>query len=599
MSATAGPAGAVTGTTMAAMVLEAARSRRAPAIRHKDGGSWQQVGYDQLGRTVTALARGLIALGVEPGDRVAVLSQTRPEWTYADFAILCVGAVTVPVYHTNSPDECRYVLEHSGARVLFCEDADQLAKVEAIRGQIPALEHVIAFTGARDGALSLEDLRGRGEEVDEGRVHDRALAVSHDDLATIVYTSGTTGPPKGCMLTHGNLRADLDMVNQRISFPAGTVFFAFLPLAHALTRIVQFIAINGGAEIAFWQRDPKKLVEEVGEVKPTHLPSAPRLFEKIYTAATAKVAEAGGVKEKLFHWSVDVGRRLRAAEQEGRAPGRLVQAQYAVADRLVLHKVRDLFGGRVELALSGAAPIDPDILKFFRAAGVYVLEGYGMTETSAVASLNTIEEHRFGTGGKPLPGCEVAIADDGEVLMKGPNIFRGYYANEEATRADLVDGWLHSGDLGELDADGYLKITGRKKDLIITSSGKNITPSNIENAIRQSRWISQAVVFGDRRPYLTALVTLDPDEAGALAEKVGAPGADVAALAAHDGVRAEVQQIVDQANQQFARIEQVKRFAILDRDLTQDDDELTPTLKVKRNVVYDRHAETFAGLYDG
>ncbi len=599
MSATAGPAGAVTGTTMAAMVLEAAKSRRAAAIRHKEGGSWQQVGYDQLGRTVTALARGLLALGVEPGDRVAVLSQTRPEWTYADFAILCVGAVTVPVYHTNSPDECRYVLEHSGARVLFCEDADQLAKVEAIRGQMPALEHVIAFTGARDGAISLEELRRRGGEVEEGRVHERALAVSHDDLATIVYTSGTTGPPKGCMLTHGNLRADLDMVNQRISFPAGTVFFAFLPLAHALTRIVQFIAINGGAEIAFWQRDPKKLVEEVGEVKPTHLPSAPRLFEKIYTAATAKVAEAGGVKEKLFHWSVGVGRRLRAAEQEGRAPGRLVQAQYAVADRLVLHKVRDLFGGRVELALSGAAPIDPDILKFFRAAGVYVLEGYGMTETSAVASVNTIEEHRFGTVGKPLPGCEVAIADDGEVLMRGPNIFQGYYANEEATRTDLVDGWLHSGDLGELDEDGYLRITGRKKDLIITSSGKNITPSNIENAIRQSRWVSQAVVFGDRRPYLTALITLDPDEAGALAEKVGAPGGDVAALAAHEGVRAQIQQVVDQANQQFARIEQVKRFVILDRDLTQDDDELTPTLKVKRNVVYDRHAEAFAGLYDG
>jgi len=598
MSATAGPAGAVTGTTMAAMVLEAAESRRGSAIRHKDGGSWRQVGFDELGRTVTGLARGLISLGVEPGDRVAVLSQTRPEWTYADFAILCAGAVTVPVYQTNSPDECQYVLEHSGAKAVFCEDADQLDKIERIRDRVPALEHVVAFTGAREGTLSLDELRRRGEEVGEEQVRERAAATAPGDLATIVYTSGTTGPPKGCMITHGNLRADLDMVKQRVTFSSGTVFYAFLPLAHALTRIVQFLAVDVGAEIAFWQRDPKKLVEEVGEVKPTHLPSAPRLFEKIYTTATAKVAEAGGVKEKLFHWSVGVGRRLRAAEQEGRAPGALLEAQYAVADRLVLHKVRDLFGGRVELALSGAAPIDPDILKFFRAAGVYVLEGYGMTETTAVASLNTIEEHRFGTVGKPLPGCEVVISDDGEVLMRGPNIFQGYYANEEATRTDLVDGWLHSGDLGELDADGYLKITGRKKDLIITSSGKNITPSNIENAIRQSRWVSQAVVCGDRRPYLTALVTLDPDEAGALAEKVGTPGADVAALASHEGVRAEIQQVVDEANQQFARIEQVKRFTILDRDLTQDDDELTPTLKVKRNVVYDHHADTFSALYE-
>jgi long-chain acyl-CoA synthetase len=585
-------------TTMAVMVLDAAARRRGMAVRHKEDGAWRRTGYAELGRRVTALARGLLALGVEPGDRVAVLSQTRPEWTCADFAILCLGAVTVPVYQTNSSQECRYVLEHSGARVLFCEDAVQIEKVAGIRDQLPALEHVVAFTQAGEGALSLEELEARGEEIDEVRVPERAHAVSLDDLATIVYTSGTTGPPKGCMLTHGNLRADMDMIHQRISFSDDAVFYVFLPLAHVLTRIVQFIAVDAGAELAYWQRDPKKLVEEVGEIQPTHLPSVPRLFEKIYTAATAKVAEAGGPKEKLFHWAVGVGSRVREAEQAGREPGRALQAQHAMADRLVLHKVRDLFGGRIELSLTGAAPIDPEILKFFRAAGVYVLEGYGMTETAAVASLNTIEEHRFGTVGRPLPGCEVHIADDGEVLMKGPNIFGGYFDNDEATRSDLVDGWLHSGDLGELDPDGYLKITGRKKDLIITSSGKNIAPSNIENLIRQTRWVSQVVVFGDRRPYLTALVTLDPDEAVALAEKVGAPGTEMEALARHEGARAEIQRVVDEVNAQFASIEQIKRFEILERDLSQENEELTPTLKVKRNVVYDRHAEVFAGLYD-
>ncbi|MDQ3769196.1 MAG: long-chain fatty acid--CoA ligase [Actinomycetota bacterium] len=585
-------------TTMAAMVLDAAARRRGMAVRHKEDSAWRRMGYAELGRNVTALARGLLALGVEPGDRVAILSQTRPEWTYADFAVLCVGGVVAPVYQTNSSEECRYVLEHSGARVLFCEDAVQLEKVEAIRGHLPALEHVVAFTQAREGALSLEALEARGEGIDEARVRERADAVSLDDLATIVYTSGTTGPPKGCMLTHGSLRADMDMVHQRISFPDDAVFYVFLPLAHALTRIVEFLAVDVGAELAYWQRDPKKLVEDVGEIEPTHLPSVPRLFEKIYTAATARVAEAGGAKEKLFHWAVGVGRRVREAEQAGREPGRVLQAQHALADRLVLHKVRDLFGGRIQLALTGAAPIDPEILQFFRAAGVYVLEGYGMTETAAVASLNTIEEHRFGTVGKPLPGCEVRIADDGEVLMKGPNVFSGYFNDEEATRSTLIDGWLYSGDLGELDADGYLKITGRKKDLIITSSGKNIAPSNIENLVRQTRWVSQVVVFGDRRPYLTALVTLDPDEAGALAEKVGAPGAGVATLARHEGARAEIQRVIDEANAQFANIEQIKRFEILERDLSQEDDELTPTLKVKRNVVYARHADVFSGLYD-
>jgi long-chain acyl-CoA synthetase len=358
------------------------------------------------------------------------------------------------------------------------------------------------------------------------------------------------------------------------------------------------LGIDRGATLAYWHRDPKKIVADVGEIAPTQLPSVPRVFEKIYTAATSRVEAAGGAKAKLFWWAVGVGRKVRERERKGGHNGLLLNAQYALADKLVLHKVRDLFGGRIKLAMTGAAPIDVDILSFFHATGVWVLEGYGMTETSAVATLNTIPEHRPGTVGKAIPGCEVKIAEDGEILMRGKNIFPGYYRDEAATKAELVDGWLHSGDLGELDADGYLTITGRKKDLIITSSGKNVSPSNIENALKLSRWISQAVVYGDRKPYLTALVTLDPDECAALAAKVGAEDADPPALAVYPGVVEEIQGAVDEANKRFARIEQVKRFEVLERDLSQDEGELTPSLKVKRNVVYERYADRFKGLYD-
>ena len=448
--------------------------------------------------------------------------------------------------------------------------------------------------------MTLDELRGGGGDVTDEQLTERADAPGPDATATIVYTSGTTGPPKGCMLTHANLRGDVEMLRKRVSFSQGDndVVYIFLPLAHVLSRIVQLTVLDAGAVLAYWHSDPKRIVSDVGEIAPTHLPSVPRVFEKIYTAATSRVEAAGGPKKKLFWWAVGVGRKVRERERKGGRNGLVLDAQYKLADKLVLHKVRDLFGGRIKLALTGAAPIDVDILSFFHACGVWVLEGYGMTETSAVATLNTIDEHRLGTVGRPLPGCEVMIAEDGEVLMRGKNIFKGYYRDEEATAATLQDGWLQSGDLGEIDADGYVTITGRKKDLIITSSGKNVSPSNIEQALQLSRWVSQAVVYGDRRPYLTALLTLDPDEAEALAEKVGADDPSPAALAEHPGVRAEIQLGVDDANKRFARIEQIKRWAILERDLTQEHGELTPSLKIKRNVVYKDYADRFKALYD-
>jgi long-chain acyl-CoA synthetase len=584
---------------MSALVLNAAAKYHGTALKYPVGKGWGEISYPKLGTGVREIAKGLMALGVEPGDRVAILSNTRAEWTLADFGAMCAGAVVVPVYQTNAPEECLYVLDHSGATVIFCEDQGQIDKLAEIRGELPALRQVIRFEGESEGALTLSELRERGADVTDEQFDERAAAVSEDDVATIVYTSGTTGPPKGCMLTHANLRADVDGCAHRVTFdPGDEVIYIFLPLAHELTRLEQLLGVDQGGTLVFWHRDPKKIVADVGEIAPTHLPSVPRVFEKIYTAATSKVAAEGGVKAKLFHWAVDVGRQVRERERKGGHNGLVLNAQYALADKLVLHKVRALFGGRIKLAMTGAAPIDVDILSFFHATGVWVLEGYGMTETSSVATLNTIPEHRLGTVGKAIPGCELKIADDGEVLMRGSNIFKGYYRDEAATEATLHDGWLHSGDLGEIDGDGYLTITGRKKDLIITSSGKNVSPSNVENALKVCRWISQAVVYGDRRPYLTALLTLDPDECAALAEKVGADDADPAALAAHPGVREEIQAAVDDANKRFARIEQVKRFAILERDLSQADQELTPSLKVKRNVVYERYADRFTGLYD-
>jgi long-chain acyl-CoA synthetase len=587
--------------TLAALVLDAAARRGGTALRYPQGDTWREMSFSALGKDVRELARGLVALGVSPGDRVAILSNTRAEWTLADFGAICAGAVVVPVYQTNAPEECQYVLEHSGAMAIFCEDEEQLAKLREIRSELPALRHVIAFEDAGDDVLSLEALRERGGEVPDEKVEERLGAIGPDDLATIVYTSGTTGSPKGCMLTHGELRSTVDMVAERVELTAGEdVFYVFLPLAHVLTRVVQFVAIDSGTQLAFWRGDPKQIVEDVAIVKPTHLPSVPRIFEKIHAAASAKAEKAGGAKLQLFRWAVGVGRAVREAERSGRTPGVALRAQHAVADRLVLGKVRALFGGRIKLAITGAAPIDVEILAFFHAAGVWVLEGYGMSETCAVVTLNTVGEHKLGTVGRPLPGCEVRIAEDGEVLMRGPNIFKGYFNNEEATRETLTaDGWLHTGDLGELDEEGYLRITGRKKDLIITSSGKNVSPSNIESSLVQCRWISHAVVFGDRRQYLTALLTLDPDEAGALAEKVGAPSKDPAELAKNPAVRDELQSAVDETNRRFARIEQVKKFAILERDLSQEHEELTPTMKVKRNVVYERHADVFAELYEG
>ena len=587
--------------TLGELVLRGSTQHIGPALREKVDGEWTDITYAELGRIARDIGRGLIALGVEPGDRVSILANTRRDWTLVDMGVFCAGAMTAPIYATNSPEECQYVLEHSEAKVVLCEDAEQLAKVKQVRSACPALQHVVLFEGEGDGALSLEELRARGASVPGETVDERVAATSPDDPATLIYTSGTTGPPKGCLLTHDNFMSAVRTYQDRLDLvqeDVPVVFFMFLPLAHSLARIVELFVLDIGGTLVFWERAPERLLDDIRETQPTYFVSVPRVFEKIHTAAHAGVAAQSKTKQAIFGWAIATGKRVRAAERAGRPVGRGLALRHRLADRLVLSKVRDLFGGRVQVAVSGAAPIAPEVLAFFDACGVLVLEGWGMTETSAAGAINTVDELRFGTVGRPLPGTELRVAEDGELLMRGPTVFKGYFKDEPATHDALdSDGWLGTGDLAEIDDEGYVRIVGRKKDLIITSSGTNISPSNIENQLKQSRWISEAVVFGDRRPYLVALLALDPDERPKLAERLGVDP-DPAAMARDPKVHAALQAEVDEANAHFARIEQVKKFAVLEHELSQQGGELTPTQKVKRPIVRREFDDLVAGLYE-
>ena len=596
----AAPAQGTGSRTIADLLARSAeRYGDATAVMFKDeGGQWSSVSFTEVRDKVRALSLGLIELGIEKGDKVSILGNTRPEWTYFDFAALSAGAVVVPIYQTNSPEECHYVLENSDAKAVIVEDDEQLEKVREVRDRLPKLEHVIRMTGRSDDAISPEDLAARGAGRAESEWEGRYSAVAPEDICTFIYTSGTTGPPKGCIISHGNYRAMLDMVNSASVIEDDDVTYLYLPLAHSFALLIQLGSFDLGATLAYWERDPLKIVPNLAEVKPTYFPSVPRIFEKIYTAATANVEKEGGLKKAIFNWAIGVGAKMREAERSGRQPGFLLRRQYEIADRQVLSKIRNLFGGRLRLAVSGAAPINPEILRFFDAAGVLVLEGWGMTETSTAATISTPEDFKIGTIGKPFPGCEVRIADDGEILVKGPNVFQGYYKNEEATRETIVDGWLHTGDIGEVDEDGFLTITGRKKDIIITAGGKNITPANLEADIKQHPLVSQCVVIGDRRPYLVALVTLDPEEIVKFAAEHGLPE-DPEQLAENADVQRAIEEHVEKINEKFARVEQVKKVKILPRDLSQEGGELTPTMKVKRAVVAEKYQAQVEELYAG
>jgi long-chain acyl-CoA synthetase len=399
------------------------------------------------------------------------------------------------------------------------------------------------------------------------------------------------------MLTHENFLSTTRMYAEQLGFNASHSLYQFLPLAHVLARVAQAVALSVGARVIYWRGDPGQIVDELRATRPTHFPAVPRIYEKIHGAVLGKVSDGPAAQRKMFAWALQCGARARPALREGRLPGLRTDLQYRLADRLVLSQVRKAFGPDIQLAMVGAAPVSRELLEFFDACGVLVLEGYGLSESCAAATVNTVDAVRFGTAGKPLPGTEVRIAPDGEVLLRGPHVFKGYFKDPDATAAAMTpDGWLQTGDLGSIDSDGFLSITGRKKDLIITSSGKNITPVNIESELRESRYITEAVVYGDNRPYLVAMLTLDRDEATKLAEHLGI-ATDLHTITGDPRVYEVLQRDLDAVNKKLARIEQVKRFALLDHDLSQADGELTPTLKVKRSYVYEKYADVFAGLY--
>ncbi|HEY3959238.1 MAG TPA: AMP-dependent synthetase/ligase [Solirubrobacteraceae bacterium] len=572
------------------------------AIRFKHDGAWQDVTYAQLAEIVQEIALGLIDLGIESGERVCILANTRPEWSYADLAATSVGTVVVPIYQTNSPEECLWVISDSDACAIVCENASQLAKVAAVRERLPHLRTVIVIDPpsaeettpeiAALEAISLEDVRSRGRSRTSEELEARRGAVRPEDPYTFIYTSGTTGPPKGCVLSHGNYRAIVDMVERRASLDAeaSDVVYLYLPLAHSFALLLQLIVFDLGVTMAYFGGDTKQIIGELAEVKPTYLPSVPRIFEKIYT-----LVSANGDAEELAG-AVRVGMQVRELQRSGKPIPAELQSQFDEADERLFKNVRAAFGGRLREAVSGAAPIAKEILEFFYACGVPVMEGYGMTETATAATACSPNDHRFGSVGKPLPGVEVRIAEDDELLIKGPNIFQGYHNNADASFGAVEDGWLHTGDLGRIDEDGFVYIIGRKKDIIITAGGKNLTPANMENDLKQCRWISQAVMHGDQRPFPVALVTLDEEEIPAYAREHGLPE-DIPSLAREPQVRALIQEALDRANAKYAQVEQVKKFAILDHDLSQETGELTPTLKVKRNVVNEKYADVLDSLY--
>ena len=596
--ATSAPPRGEQGRTIARLWQNAVSAGRSgPAyLTESDEAGWTEVSWSEADERVHAYANGFLARGVRKGDNVALLARNSLDWALVDFALARMGAVGIPVYASSSARDVGYLLSHSEAVAVVCEDATQLAKVEEVASELPALQHVLTYH-------DLEGLATHGRDfaaASPAALDEATAAVGEDDLFTIIYTSGTTGPPKGCMLSNRNyyeMATVVDRMEQTYYRP-DDVMLLYLPLAHNYGRLMLLLGAHVGFTIAFLA-DPLRVADALPQVRPTLLPSVPRVYEKVHTAVLAKFDSATGLKRRLIDWALPVGREVSRLESAGKpVPGGL-RRKHALADRLVFSKVREPFGGRLRMPGSGGAPLSKEIIEFFDAVGIRIAEGYGLTECTTAASTNRPDVYRFGSVGQPLPGFEVRIADDGEIELRSETVFQGYYRDPEATAAVLSpDGWLKTGDIGHLDEDGFLHITDRKKDILVTAGGKNVAPQNIENDLKTSKYVSQALVVGDAKPYVAALVTLDPVEIGRWAEEQDIDG-DAAALASDERVRALVQEAVDGANHERSRFEQVKRFAILPRDFTMEEGEITPTLKVRRRAVQEHFADEIDALYAG
>jgi long-chain acyl-CoA synthetase len=552
-----------------------ADERTQPAYLVEENGGWREVSQAEAAKAVDELAHGLLALGVKKGDSFGMLARTRLEWVLLDFALGQIGAVPAPIYPSSAPAECCYILEHSNVVGCFVEDEELLAKIEDARPQ-----HVYTIE-------TLPELRalGRDHAAANPDALERARAqIGDDDLFTFIYTSGTTGPPKACMILNRNYYDMVGRIDEIADFFLPTdVMLLYLPLAHNFGRLMHLLGAHLGYTVAFLP-DPRRIGDVMPQVRPTVLPTVPRVLEKVHTAVSANFAAATGVKRRLIDWALAVGEEVSALRQRQEPVPAGLAFKHRLADRLVYSKVKARLGGRLRAAISGGAPLAKEIAEFFHVLDILILEGYGQTEETTASNVNRPNRFKFGTVGPPIPGIEVATADDGEILIKGPTVFAGYYKDEEATRAVLPgDGWLHTGDIGEIDEDGFLTVTDRKRDIIVTAGGKNVAPQNVENLLKGIPWVSQALVVGDRRPYLVALLTLDEDE--------------VSKLDGGQDARALVSEAIERVNEELAHFEQIRRFEILPRDFSPEENEITPTLKLKRRVVVENFASELERLY--
>lgn len=569
----------------------------------KRSGNWEPVTWREVKEKTDRIAAGLLSLGIDKGDAVCILGNTRLEWTLSDFGVLKCGGVSIGIYQTLTGEQAAYILKDSAAKALFVEDSKQLEKIKPHLSALPDLKHVILWEGAPplEGVVTLADLAAAGEKVlaaNAGRVAAAGGNVDPQDTAIIIYTSGTTGPPKGACLSHANIMAELKAAGVVSSDLLGDIMMFFLPLAHVGERVAgQYMRLYRGVTAAY-VGDILKILDDIKEIRPTFFGSVPRIFEKAYAKVRAEVETASPLKRSLFAWAEGIGRSVSRLKQAGKTPSLIVRLKYAVADRLVFSKIRDIFGGRSRYFLSSSAPIAVEILEFFHACGMLILEGYGQTEVSCFCTLCTPEDYRFGSVGKALPGVAMKIAGDGEIMVKGDIVFKGYHNQPELNKKTLTDdGWIYTGDVGRLDDDGFLWITGRKKEIIITSGGKNVTPSNIETLMMNHPLIEHAMVHGDRRKYLTALISLSNETLLPWGEANGYSGKGFEALVGLEAVRQEVQQAVDAANSKLAKYETVKKFIILPHPFTIETGELTPTMKVKRGVVEEKYMGLLDGLY--
>jgi long-chain acyl-CoA synthetase len=567
------------------------------AFRYREGEAWRALTWSDVGKQVRVLAAGLLDLGVQHGDRVALLAGTRVEWALAELAILCAGAAVTTIYPSSTPEDCVFILADAGCTVLIAEDAAQAAKIDRL--QTPALRELVCLDGAPPGTITWADLSKRGRrhflhapDALEARRHQ----LSTHDLAALVYTSGTTGRPKGVMLPHEGFCAIATVCEDYIPVQADDEQLHFLPMSHVYGMVNVLMAMHMGTSTAM-EGDVNRLVTSLQEVRPTFMAAVPRVFEKVYARVLERARAAGPRRHAIFRWALGVGRAWSQVVRRGeRVPAGLA-VQHALADRLVFRKVRAGFGGRIRAFASGGAPLAPELAEFFHAAGLLVLEGYGMTESTAISTVNRLDDYRFGSVGRSGRGLDVRLAEDGEILLRGRSVMRGYWNLPDATAETLRDGWLHTGDIGRFDTDGFLWITGRKKHLIITSGGKNIAPQKLENLLAaSSELIGVCMVHGDRRPYCTALIALEPEAVASWARARALSGTH-AELVAHPELRAQVDRDVQAANSRLASFETIKAWHLIDHEPTVETGELTPSLKVRRDVLTERYRAVLDELY--